>query len=95
MSTTQNIKPRVHKTKRLVCVHHPSLEMFEVYKINKNGTVNKRVAPEFAYSNDVDEAFRKMSYARAGFMTVPGLKCPKTVTTWTGWVEYIWQQANL
>lgn len=86
-------KPRVDKKKRLVCVHHDSLGMFEVYKINKKGKINKRIAPEFAFADDVDAAFRKMSYPRAGFRTVAGMQ-NASASSWIEYVELIWREAN-
>jgi hypothetical protein len=90
----QKIRPRVDIKRKLVCVHHSSLNMFEVYKMTNKGLVNKRISPEFSYTDDVDEAFRNMSYPRAQFKTVSGLKPPKEIDTWHKWVEYVWQQAN-
>jgi len=86
-------KPRIHKKKRLVCVHHESLGVFEVYKIKMNGTVNKKVAPEFSFAEDVQEAFRNMAYPFAGFKVVPKSKTIKA-ETWIVYVEGVWKLGN-
>ena len=84
---------RVHKAKRLVCVYHKGLGVFEVYKIKKNGTVNKKVAVQFSFAEDVNEAFRKMTYPFAGFRTVPKAN-ELTAETWHGFVEEVWALGN-
>ena len=86
-------RQRIHKTKRLVCVYHNSLGMFEVYKINRNGRVNKKVAVQFSFTDDVHEAFRNMTYPFAGFKTVSKAHELKA-KTWYEYIEMVWALGN-
>jgi hypothetical protein len=86
-------KARVDKKRRLVCIFNHSLCCLSVYKINKNGTVNKRVAPEIRFTDDVDEAFRTMPYPRAGFKTVPGVYS-FDYDSWNEFIEAVWREGE-
>lgn len=83
-------RARVDRKRRLVCVYNHALGCFSVYKINKNGTVNQRIAPEIRFTDDVDEAFRTMPYPRAGFKTVSGVFADK-YDSWNEFIEGVWR----
>jgi len=51
------------------------------------------VAPEFSFAEDVQEAFRNMTYPFAGFKVVPKSKTIKA-ETWIGYVEGVWKLGN-
>jgi hypothetical protein len=85
--------PRVDKKRRLVCVYSPHLGMFDLYSINKKGLVNKSVAHQWAFTDDVKDAFRKFTVPFAKFRAIPKVSVRK-FRTWHSYVEGVWFAAN-
>lgn len=86
--------PRIDKKRKQVCLYNPVIEMFQILHITDKGLVNKRIAFQYCFTNDVREAFRKFEGCfYASTRSVSGLKS-KDYKTWNEYAEAVWIQGN-
>lgn len=85
--------PRVDKKRKLVCVYCPPITMFQVLAVTNKGKVSKGIAPQWAFTTDVREAFRKFTVPFAKFRAVPGVD-KGMCKTWNEYAEAVWAAAN-
>lgn len=88
--TSKTIRHRVNAKKKLVCLYHSGLGMYEVFKITNQGGMNKQYASRVAFTSNWSEAMKHMQVAMAGFKVVHVFK--QTATTWHGLALQVWNQ---